>query len=296
MVHIIENIRSLISHEDRMGKSFINLHLDEVDEIAWRTISYSKPSFIPSISFITINDKKTFSYDITEISKNYITLKEFFEKKSNVGITENLSPKKFTTLMQNLIEAITVSYDYFMNPSNLLLDEEYIFINETTLDISILYFPFKEGKILTEKEINEQVYTIAKRLVGKPVGVSWQPVILRLWDITEKTTLYEAKNIYKDIYNSLPSEELVRKERPEVITALDIIEEVASTRAKKEKKFKKEKPGTKEKRTSILRLGTRKEKKTKGLIFSKKESKLKSDDENIFSEGVLKELEKQDIV
>lgn len=203
----MNNIEILLKREEKMGRIYTNFSVTEdIDEIAWRTISFSKPNFLPSIHFISVNGNKTISYDITNIEKECITLKEFLVKRlENTG--NNLSPQKFIILMKNLIDNMIQSHDYFLDPLNLLVSEEYIYINEDNMDVYMIYIPFKQRKILTENSLNEAVINIARCVVGEPNDVSWQKVIVRLWTMNEGTSIYKAKEIYLDLYNNLPLEE-----------------------------------------------------------------------------------------
>lgn len=273
-------LKDFIKQEEKFGKTYINFSTQqEVDEIAFRTIAYSTPKFIPAISFTNIDESKSFSYDITEILENHITLTKFIEKN------KDLSPLKFVTFMQNFIDSILQSHDYFLEPANLILNEDYIYVNEATADIYMIYVPFKNKKIFEERELNLSVFTIAKNLIGRPSDIAWQQVILKIWDITDKTTLYDAKKIYAEIYSELPKEEAKKIDRNEVALALDIIEEVSVTKAKRLKKEKKKKE--KSDKPSIFSLTIFEKKKKPKKVKEVKE-------ENIFSENSLTQLEDGD--
>jgi len=189
------NVNEFINSEVKAGKSYLTVEVPTfLDEPALRTIAFSNPRFIPPISFAEVDGKQSFSYDITA---------DGFAPLSSSAST--MSPLEFVIFMRNLTESITQSYDYFLNPCNLLVIEEYLYVNPSNSDVRMIYFPSFDV-VSTEDELCRQIFSLARRLSGRPTNDEWKSVILHLWEMTDKTSVREARNIYNKLYNELRNE------------------------------------------------------------------------------------------
>ena len=183
------DINNFVHSDVKKGKVYFNVRVEgEPDDIAVRTIHFSKPKFIPALMYTEYDGEQQFSYDMSE--GGYVSLNERAGK---------LTPQEFISIMKNITEAIYNCEDYLLNPCNLLLFETYIYYNPKTCDVRILYMPSYD-EMNTHEEMNKQLFDMSRTLSGKPTADNWKNVILSLWEMNESTSVYEAKEFYTKLY------------------------------------------------------------------------------------------------
>ena len=89
----------------------------------------SIPGILP-IDIRQADDKIKLYYNVT--SKQPLAL--LFSRKKFSG-------DEFITLLYNMVNIITESEKYLLTESRFIIDEEYIYVNPSTLDVSLLYLP-----------------------------------------------------------------------------------------------------------------------------------------------------------
>jgi len=209
------DVKKSVKEEVRLGKTYVTVNAEgKVDEIAFLTISCSKPHFVPPITSSEVNGEQKFGFDVT--SDGFTPLKSV-----------SMQTHDFLTFMKNLTGALVCCSDYFMNPFNFLIKEDYIYVNSSSNDVRIIYLPILES-LYSEKDINSQVYEIARTLSRRFSEQSddWKDVISKMWNMSETATVFEANVIYTSLYN----EQREQMERKEV--ALFKEKEVASVESK----------------------------------------------------------------
>ena len=194
--------KDILKEEVKSGRIYLTVRANEqTDDIAFFSIAYSKPRFIPLVTASELNGERTFSYDVTL---------EGFRRLEGVS----MSPLEFITFMRNVTDALAQSYDYFLNPSNFLLTEEYIFVNEN-FDVRLIYLPFLEP-LCTEEILNIQVYELAKlfsrRFAGYPASDAWKDVISYLWNMPDSISMSETNQVYVNMYNEYQKTDSVVEE------------------------------------------------------------------------------------
>lgn len=199
---IVIEIKDFVSEEVLGGKTFVTVTVkDEADEAAFRTIAFSKPMFVPPVTLSEENDELIFSFDVTA---------ERFLKLSM--LPNAMSPTEFLAFMKNLTQALVNCDDYFMNPLNFLVLEDYIYINPKDYDVRLIYAPFCES-IFSESNISSNIFRISRRF-AKTVGDGWQDIITRLWNMSESTSVYEASELFNALYDEHKGNEHVVEETP----------------------------------------------------------------------------------
>jgi len=205
------DVQSFLTKEAKAGKTYLTVSTDsQVDEVALRTVSFSKPRFVPPVSFLEINGKQCYSYDIA--ADGFAPL---------INFTEALSPNIFIAFMKNVTEAVVQSHDYFLNPLNLLIMEDYLHIHPQSGDVRIIYMPLYKN-VFSEADLNRQIFELSRRFSGKSSSSEWTNVILRLWEMTESTSVYDAKDVYTKLYNEQQRSQGNRPTPPRIQPASNI--------------------------------------------------------------------------
>ncbi|MCL1935752.1 MAG: DUF6382 domain-containing protein [Defluviitaleaceae bacterium] len=180
------NLDEIINFETRAGKDYLIINVKNIDSTSLRTILFSRPNFIPTLNFEEIDGVKSFSYDI--MGHGFIPIKTY----------SNIKPLDFLEIMVNLTESLIQSYDYFLNPQNLLVDEKYIYFNPKTKKVRMIYIPTYD-EFFTTEELSKSVYKLSRSLTGSPNNKDWQSVLLGLWDLSEQSSIYTIRDKYSEM-------------------------------------------------------------------------------------------------
>lgn len=175
-------------HEDVIGgKKYVEVNVGErADDIAVKTILYSMPSFIPPTTLSAANNEQIISYDVT--ADRFVQLSM---------IPDKMTPGEFLAMMKNLTEALVGCDDYFMSPLNFLLTENHIYVNPRTYDVRLIYVPVDEP-LFDESEVNGNVFKISRQFAKTESG--WNDIVVRMFKMYENTSLYEASDTYRQMY------------------------------------------------------------------------------------------------
>lgn len=229
------DIDAFLKEEFVGGKTYVTVSIpEEADEIAYKTITYSTPVFLPPVTLSELNGEQIFSYDVTA------------DRFLRVSMLPNaMTPLEFLTFMKNITDAVVNCDDYFMSPLNLLINEEYLYVNTKSFDVRLLYVPFTES-VCTDTEINSQVFKISRRF-AKTNGLEWQGVITRLWNMSESTSVYDANEMFTSLYNEYSRNEAssgaIQREAIQRETPYHTEEKAETTRDVQQEPVKSKKAG-----------------------------------------------------
>ena len=189
------NKTELVSEEIKAGKTYVTINVSgQEDDIAFRTVSYSKPRFIPPVTKSELNGEKRFSYDV--MADDYQCLSR---------LAKDMSAANFLLFMKNITDAIIQSVDYFLNSVNFLISENYIYVNTENFDVRLIYM-FSQECSHTEDDINRQIYELAcnlsRRFSGNPPNSEWQEIISFLWNMPGNISVFEANAKYTDLLSA----------------------------------------------------------------------------------------------
>jgi hypothetical protein len=187
------DIKNLINEEVKMGKTFVVIKANEqADENAFQIISHTKPPFIPPITASEVNGVRVFNYDVSADGLKNIS-----------NLPSALSSAEFLLLMKNLTGVIVQSRDYLLDPFNFLMLEEFIFIHQEKNMVRVVYLPLYDT-VYSEIETSRQIYNLARnlsrRFSANDSSNDWQSVNSHLWNMSENTTVFEAHELYTDLY------------------------------------------------------------------------------------------------
>jgi len=186
------NIKESVKEETRLGKPYVTVNTEgKVDDIAFLTISYSKPHFVPPITSSEIDGVQKFGFDVTS---------DGFKPLNGVS----MQTSDFLTFMKNLTAALVQCDDHFMNPFNFLVTEEFVYVNPNSFDVRIIYLPILSS-LYSEEEVNRHVYEIARTISRRFSEQSddWKDVISKMWSMSETASVFEANSIYAALCNEL---------------------------------------------------------------------------------------------
>ncbi|MCL1999404.1 MAG: FHA domain-containing protein [Turicibacter sp.] len=185
----------------KMGKTFVTLKIKtNIDLAAYRTITHTKPHFIVPFSGSEVNGEYLLSFDIT--ADDFISLQDF---------REEMSPQNFVAFMKNVTDAAIQCTNYLANFLNLLITEEFAFVNPQTFDVRFIYAPLAQP-IFSENEMNRAIYSLMRRFASDSDNPSWDSVRSRLWKVDENTSIYKANEIYTALKKELT---LPKKTQPQ---------------------------------------------------------------------------------
>lgn len=180
-----------VKEEIKAGKPFITVNVNyQADEVAVRTISFAKPPFLPPMAVSEVNNENSFSFDITAGG---------FMRVSD--LPREMTPLEFLLVMKNITDAIIKSDDYFLMPRNLLLIDNYIYVNPENFNVRLIYMPFVDG-LFNAEDVNKHVYDLSRRF-SRATTEEWNAVIRSIWGTSERTSVFEANTIYNDLYNEM---------------------------------------------------------------------------------------------
>jgi len=189
----MSEFKYFVNEEMKAGKHYVTVKVNyQADDTAVRTISYSKPAFLPPITASDVNGKHSFSYDIA--AENYIKATE---------LSKEMTPIEFLTFMKNLTTIILEVDDYFMTQRNLLLTEDYVYIKPDNFSVRVIYMPFADAFFEIE-DINKQVYELSRRF-SRSTTDEWNQIILRMWALSEKTPVYDANSLFSTLLTEFKS-------------------------------------------------------------------------------------------
>ncbi|MCL2015950.1 MAG: FHA domain-containing protein [Defluviitaleaceae bacterium] len=188
------DIEKQMGRDVKLGRTYVTLEIKEgVDLAAYRTIMYAKPGFVVPFSGSEVDGEYLLSFDVA--ADDFVSLKNF---------DREMSPQNFVAFMKNVTDAVLQCTDYQASCHNLLLTEEFVYINPQSFDVRFIYAPLIEP-ILSESELNREVYSLMRKFVGDPSNIEWQGIIARLWKVSENTSVYEAGEIYTTLKKELVS-------------------------------------------------------------------------------------------
>lgn len=144
-------------YESSASSSYLVLRMDtgrELFDYQIEMIANNPNAAILPLEIRHINDKINLYYNIT----SKITLTHFLSRKK-------LDRNEFAGLMRGIIKAVSESSRYFLNENSFVIDENYIFVNPATTEISLVYIPLK-----TEEEINNSFKAFVSNLMMNVVN------------------------------------------------------------------------------------------------------------------------------
>lgn len=193
------NIEELICEDSQLGRKHVSVgSTSEVDNVAFFTISSSKPRFLPPIMSTELDGAQRFGYDV--VADGYVPL-----------TCASMTPTEFLLFMKNLTGALVKCEDYFMNPLNFILQEEYVYVKPDSFEVHMIYLPVVEP-LYTESDISRQVYEIARKLSRRLFTNTnmWKDVISKLWNMSETDTVFDTNAAYIKLVN----EQMEQEEKP----------------------------------------------------------------------------------
>lgn len=125
---------------EEMGKKILTYVIDETifDDISTNVVTNNSPYFLPKFSLTQKNGDMIISYDVT----NYMSASFF---------SATLSVENFIKLMTNIMNPFDEISDWFIYPSQLCLNLEYIFIKKDNFDVKYTFVPeYSNNDFLSE--------------------------------------------------------------------------------------------------------------------------------------------------
>lgn len=123
--------------ENQSSKTYLVYHLetdDKLDTVDFGMTKNNKIDGMIPILFTQLNNEKYLKYDIT----SKVTLKQFFAGTVN--------KKQFLGVFSTLVAGIINSQEYMIDISSILFDQEYIFVNVSSCEASMLCLPVANYK------------------------------------------------------------------------------------------------------------------------------------------------------
>ena len=171
---------------------------EAIDKPVLKTMGFSKPVFVPEFTNAEQGDKYIMKYKVGG---------DYFVKLSRFPYHE-INPLNFTALMRNLTNTLANCGDYFMNPFNFIIHEDYIYVKNQMLDIRLIYVPFNES-ICSEAELCESLLRVS-RSFAKPDD-EWRQITSYLAQTTADETslgdITDAFNRFYEEYNTSQASE-----------------------------------------------------------------------------------------
>ena len=161
-----------------------------IDETAFKTMAFSKPPFVPPVLRSEENGEHILSYDVTADRFVRLSLPE-------------ITPVSFVTLMKNLTDIFAKCEDYFMNPLNFIVHEDYIYVNKQTFEVRLVYAPFEEPQC-AESEMCENIFRIGRRIVK--TDREWSLIGTHLFAMMEETSVCRVADAFGKLYEELYGE------------------------------------------------------------------------------------------
>jgi len=285
------DIRHFIGEETKMGKTFVTLDIpSKVDEIAYRTITHTKPSFIPPLTASETNGNYHFSFDVT--ADDFVPLS---------ALSKPMSPKEFLTFMKNMTRSALQCEDYQATFLNLLILDEYTYINPSNFDVRFIYVPIQQP-IFTENELSSQVFQMTHHFVSDPTSPQWKDIVAKLWNLTINTSIYESADIFATLHKDFdeipkiqpriaptrpaqidtpPVAAVSQSQSPRSISAVQPVHTISKKEEKERKKAEKEakkqakidEKNRKKAEREAAKLENKRKTPTSGGLFSSKKNK-----------------------
>jgi len=185
---MIFNLADFIKEESTGLKMFATVSLpDGIDETAFKTMDFSAPPFVPPVQRYEENGEHVLSYDVT--ADRYVKLSLF-------GSAE-ITPVNFAALMKNITSVFTKCDDYFMNPLNFIIHEDYVYVKKQTFEAHLIYVPLEEP-LYTEDEMCRNIFRIVRRIIK--TDREWSLVGTHLFAMTEETSIYKIADMFAKLY------------------------------------------------------------------------------------------------
>jgi len=130
--NIIEE-RFRLDYENDSAASYLVLNMGLSEDILEYQVEMLNRNSCPGILRLDIrqkNDEIKLYYDITST----LTLAQFLQRK-------NLKEEEFVNVLRGITKTLLNSREYFLYDSSFIINEEYIYINPSTLDIYMIYVP-----------------------------------------------------------------------------------------------------------------------------------------------------------
>jgi hypothetical protein len=177
-----------VSEESMGSKMFATVTIpDDIDETAFKTIAFSAPAFVPPLLRSDENGQNILSYDVTADKFMKLSLLNFGE----------ITPVNFVTLMKNLTDIFTNCDDFFLNPLNFVIHEDYIYVKRDTFEVRLVYAPFEDPQS-TEEEICKSIFKIVRQIV-RP-DREWSLVGSHLFAMSDETELFRMAGMFAKLY------------------------------------------------------------------------------------------------
>jgi len=182
------NLTDFIKEETAGSKMFVTVRISgDIDETAFKTMAFSSPTFVPAVLRSDENGENILNYDVTA---------DRFIKLSLFNSTE-LTPANFVTLMKNLTDIFTKCDDYFMNPLNFIIHEDYIYVKSQTFDVRLVYVPFDEPKY-SEAEICDNIFKMVRKIIR--ASSEWSLIGTHLFAMTGESSIYKVAEAFGRLY------------------------------------------------------------------------------------------------
>lgn len=114
---------------------------DEVDTVSFGMMNHNKIAGLVPMIFTQMDEEKYLKYNIS----SKVSMDQYW-----VG---NISKERFLKCMLSIINTILLIEDYMMEPSSLLLEKEYIYINVSEGDAHLICLPLVKEDTLVDSKL-----------------------------------------------------------------------------------------------------------------------------------------------